>query len=549
MRYIFIAVVCMTICSQDLWSVKKFDKPEDATWFLASGAFYGKKISETDAQQAIDDGADVNALETVLGDVAKGGTQRPLISTAIYNGETGIFNALIKSKNINLGIGNVDGKTPLAYIVENIDLGEPYTTYFKKMLASDKLTSAIIHQSTTKGTNPLGMALELADLSIAAIPLIRSDKYPKKLLNSPDKDGKSPFYHLFNYASKGDPLTKLDTLLNEAKIDVNALGTDGESILYYALLCFSNWPDKFTSEEKQKILKRILEDKNITEKTVNRQPNTDYSPFKLALDTKNIELVKILTENNKFDINGLDDKKNTPLHIVLSTLVGDPNLFKDEEKHTLLKLVLENPKATKETVNNPNKYNATPLTIALDIGNTQLVKDIIEDPKFDVNRIDDLGRTPLHEVLDTFSKLSNQFKGDDQQTILKMILGNKKLTKETLNHRDNSKLTPLELTTIQNNVVLTKAILKDPKFDKKTVDRSTRVAIEKLIEKESETEKKELMDLISKPVKKKKKPVISSTKPSEEKPSNVLSAKTDPLLPPYLQKLSTAIATLAKNLQ
>ena len=191
-----------------------------------------------------------------------------------------------------------------------------------------------------------------------------------------------------------------------------------------------------------------------------------------ACDKNMMDQVKILLECEKLDPNTQDDDKMTALHIAIFDnnpnysyekcrkynygmlrMPSDPNLIrlllederidpniKDAKNRTsfqlacaheymtvdIIKLFLDD---SRVDVKYCNSYKLTPLMIACKARNYEIVKELLNDPRFDVNERDDEGRTAFYHACETASQESK---------IIKLLLDDERIDPNILDIRDNA---------------------------------------------------------------------------------------------------------------
>ncbi|HSA32856.1 MAG TPA: ankyrin repeat domain-containing protein [bacterium] len=172
-----------------LWGVTLFAGPGAGATQRLFEAVGDMKL--TDVASAIEDGADVNAVDD---------DGWPLFITAVNSGQMGIIRLFLTKKELDLGIAGPDGKTAFmhAIVMKNRTLAE---------ILLQKGSS--IHTPDGRGKTPLMYAAEIGDEKLVQLLL---DKGADR--NAKDEEGKTALEYAFESRRKGaiDLLSKTDRL-------------------------------------------------------------------------------------------------------------------------------------------------------------------------------------------------------------------------------------------------------------------------------------------------------------------------------------------------
>ncbi|KAG8176485.1 hypothetical protein JTE90_017540 [Oedothorax gibbosus] len=242
-----------------------------------------------------------------------------------------------------------------------------------------------------------------------------------------DEEVNELHFQLLKAAENGD-LKKVDELLSDPRTNVNCRDR------------YRNTPLHLSARKGYvQLVKRLLQVKDIDVNANNKDDTkSDYplhtgdipnradsdigkTPLHLAVDEKHVEVVRLLLDHPKIDVNAKDKYGEFPLWLavenndeitvgmLLNHLVIDVNaryIFHDhltalhdatdKENEEIVRLLLKHPKID---VNAKEKHrNFTPLNVAVRRNAVEVVKAILEHKRVDVNATDKMLRTPLHHA-------------------------------------------------------------------------------------------------------------------------------------------------------
>lgn len=130
--------------------------------------------------------------------------------------------------------------------------------------------------------------------------------------------------------------------------------------------------------------------------------NDGKTPLHFAAEHGNLSLVNSLLIQPNVDVNALDIHNQTPLHFAYKSLEKNPQTFNNQIINSLLKH-----NANPDIV--LNKNDETPLTIATQYGNYDLVASLVEKGA-QVNIADHNKKTPLHFAFESLLLPENHAK-------------------------------------------------------------------------------------------------------------------------------------------
>lgn len=187
----------------------------------------------------------------------------------------------------------------------------------------------------------------------------------------------SESFPLVKKAIEKNDLKSLKTLLSGENI--NMQDEQGYTPLHTAI--FMN---------KKKIAEWILENKaDVHAKTKNGRTALHIASSKASTD-----IVKLLIQKYKANVNALDKNQKTPLHHLLQITYLNPHLNDEKKRIPIAQLLLKN----KANPNLKDFLSETPLHIATHSGYAQMTTLLLAH-KANVNAINKPKQTPLHQAI------------------------------------------------------------------------------------------------------------------------------------------------------
>ena len=187
------------------------------------------------------------------------------------------------------------------------------------------------------------------------------------------------------------------------------------------------------------IVKILLEDPRIDVNSQDKDRKTLLLHIISIISISNYEILKLLLNNPKIDVNLQDNQGNTAL--ILAT-------FNNNAENA--KLLLNNPKID---VNLQNEQGHTALLNAINKNNVVIAKILLKNHKIDVNIKNKTGLTALLLAI----KVNNA-----NNEIVKILLENPEID---VNCNFQNSFNSLIVATLANNSVTVKILLKNPKID------------------------------------------------------------------------------------
>lgn len=369
-----------------------------------------------------------------------------------------IIDILLKNKQINLNIKNIDGKSPLYYAIEkwndkniiidfikNEKIDINWTDYdwnnliqmfankendfFKELfkrnininnqnkLWETELMKIISHNTGAtdiiekynllSSYKPLNLDLKDTDGNNALMRIAQSGKVIvfKELLKTFNniKEKNILWQELLSIASAANAWWEMIQEILKLDIDINAVDNEWNSALHYAVKTINYdiinelltaWIDgNILNSKNENILTYIIEKNDIKLLNMVLKYNVDINKvikkeenFNIFLDLikkDKIDLAKIILRNKselKLDINFSDNLWQTALYYAI--------INKDLD---LVKLLISN----EIDINQANKDLQTPLMIASQIWDINIVNSIISHPQLQINQLDKNGKNAL----------------------------------------------------------------------------------------------------------------------------------------------------------
>ena len=275
------------------------------------------------------------------------------------------------------------------------------------------------------------------------------------------ESGYVPLHFVSNRGNKdeGERLVLARLLLAGSCMDVNAQGLDGQTPLHRA-----------SYNRRPKIVQLLLANgaNARTEDAQGRNPLHHLSPFLNKVDPQDILRVTQLLLEYGVDVNALDERHETPLHIASSdghlenvrflldhgAKVDAVNVDGQIPLHLVSKHNDENADVTRlflqrgmEVNTRDSKQQATPLHFASFRGHFEIALALL-DHGADVNARNADGQTPLHRVSLCPNKKTNSL-------LVQLMLERG----ADVNARDKDQETPLHSTSYMSNLATTRVLL------------------------------------------------------------------------------------------
>jgi len=130
------------------------------------------------------------------------------------------------------------------------------------------------------------------------------------------------------------------------------------------------------------IVKLLLNDQRVD---VNKEDEYGITPFSIACQNGRIEIVKLLLNDNRVDINQANKDGSTPFYLACS-----------RGHIEIVKLLLNDKRID---INQPEGYGGeTPFYVACDNGHIEIVKYLVNDSRIDINKEENEGWTPFYNA-------------------------------------------------------------------------------------------------------------------------------------------------------
>lgn len=369
-----------------------------------------------------------------------------------------ILDVLLKNKKINLNIKNVDGKSSLYYAIEkwvekniiieyiknekidinstdydwnnliqmfsnkendffkelfkrNININNQnklWETELMKIISNNTWSTEIIEKyNLLSSYKPLKLDLKDKDGNNVLMKTAQSGKVEvlKELLKTFKniKEKNILWQELLSIASATNAWWEMIQEILKLDIDINAVDNEGNSALHYAVktinydiineLFTSGIDGNILNSKNENILTYIIEKNDIKLLNMLLKYNLDINKvikkeenFNIFLDLirkDKIDLAKIILRNKnelKLDINFSDNLWQTALYYAI--------ISKDLD---LVKLLISN----EIDINQPNKDLQTPLMIASQGWDINIINSIINNPQIKINDLDKDGKNAL----------------------------------------------------------------------------------------------------------------------------------------------------------
>jgi ankyrin repeat protein len=175
-------------------------------------------------------------------------------------------------------------------------------------------------------------------------------------------------YQLFVSACKQDKPDIVKVLLQDQRlINVNRMDNNGCTPLYMAC-----------EVGNAKVVEVLTSDPRIF---INRPNNNGITPLFIAFEKNKYGVMNVLLKNNRIDPVGYNAAGITPLHMACVLRDTTPAVIN----------LLQNPLVD---INKPDNLGRTPLCLACEEGNINVVKVLLADKRLHPNKADNAGRTP-----------------------------------------------------------------------------------------------------------------------------------------------------------
>lgn len=290
---------------------------------------------------------------------------------AIYSGSLKSFKAMVEH-GLNINVINLWLYTPLMK-----------ACFYRKLNIVEYILSfpnIEINKTNHQNRSALTMACLEGDARIVELLL----NYPNIDINT--KDGQNGYTPLMDASYYGyDKIVKL--LLDKKDIDVNIFNHLGHSAFSMAV-----------KQGNLKVVQLLLKVPNID---INIIDKDGKSVLKFAYDIKNMKLIELLIKTPNINVNIYDLLSGETL-LLMACANGEENI---------VKLLLQN---SKTDVNKSDKYNYTPLMTAIYQGNVNIVKMLLDHPEIKINEKAHNDKTALYKAVE-----------DNKIEIVKLLLNHK----------------------------------------------------------------------------------------------------------------------------
>jgi ankyrin repeat protein len=222
-------------------------------------------------------------------------------------------------------------------------------------------------------------------------------------INIPTKKNKS-ILHLtllhFVAMDKINPCLLTKQIFDHPELNVNIQNEHGFTPLHYAI--FEDWYDiRGTYYTVERLLAHQKIDPNIKD-------NNGKTPLNHVVESKRIDVIRLLLQHPKIDVNSKDNEGNTPLFTALKK-------GKETVKETIIDILLNNQHTNKLATNNSGN---TALHIACThMANIKTIKILLAAFPENVNLKNKKGKTPLEYAIRQDHKKSTQ----DTMKIIKLL--------------------------------------------------------------------------------------------------------------------------------
>ena len=262
-------------------------------------------------------------------------------------------------------------------------------------------------------------------------------------INKKDHEGFTPLQRAVGQNNKDI----VDILLN-ANADLKSQNNDGDTVFHTAVLA-----------DSQEIMQSLLDKASFEEANI-KNKKSGLIPFHLAITNNKIDMLKLLNNNEKIDINATDNNDNAALDLALlfaaknteliSELISNENLIIKSDKiltNTLLsKDFLEAILPNKNfNINERLQNNNTILHLSVLSDKIDMVKALNNIENFDINAQNDDQDTALHLAV-----------RNNSIELVQELLSNKKIDTNIKNKSDHIALQIAEESGSQKIVELLK---------------------------------------------------------------------------------------------
>ena len=209
------------------------------------------------------------------------------------------------------------------------------------------------------GRTALGIAIESDDLGLASFLLRKGAKADRFICQG------NPALH---FAALNGRTQMVDTLLKSGKFDVNQRNAGGSTPLHLAVY-----------KGHVKTVAKLLEHSNIK---INEPDNQGNTPFQVGIEVGNARCIAELLKSKQVDEVQLAACAFTPLHWAI---LNRSSAEKIEE------LLLQG-----VDVNAPDRYGHTPLHLAAEMGDAEVLAALLKSAEIEVNKLSNDKKTALY---------------------------------------------------------------------------------------------------------------------------------------------------------
>lgn len=238
----------------------------------------------------------------------------------------------------------------------------------------------------------------------------------------------------------------------------------------------------------------ILEDSDIDVNEIYEKHHK--TPLMAAIDENNIDIVNVLLEDDRIDINTTNKNGDTPLHFaivknsrdIVKLLLEDKRInvnLKNSRGETPFHCSCVNPtnrlpivyqlmNDLRVDVTITDHRGKTPFMTACESGNLALIKSMLDDSRFDPNLRDNSGKTGLFYT-------SGKYYYDNICELLDFLLNEPRID---VNLANNTGMTPFMHASWYKNEMLIDIFIKNDRVDIHKRDNQNRTVVEVIFETE-----------------------------------------------------------------
>lgn len=257
--------------------------------------------------------------------------------------------------------------------------------------------------------------------------LLQSSSVPNKCKDETKDDAAD---EIKNFAASLQKKSQLDIIFTLLQKSINGLNEEECDFVTIDVDHNRSSKLKFGS-----LFDQIKKEKNLTGKKI--------YPHDLLCEKETQNLIKEII-NNKMKVCSVNEKFMTEGDNIFLLTITEKNL-NTETKIKFLEHLIEG----KAKVNIHNKYGNSPLHLAIDKNNSEIIKFLLKQGKIRLNIKNNDGETSLHLAVLA-----------ENSEIIELLLGKNSEKVELLSEKDNDGNTPLHLAIITKNLKTIKSVLK-----------------------------------------------------------------------------------------